>query len=94
MVGTKSGAVLPRCETGFAGSPADLARSSAKARFLRNSAWTAASSSWKTKPPGEKAASEFVVPPTSGPLPPESSTVNACVPYLCSASPVMSPLVV
>ena len=75
FVGTIAGAVLPRCDVGLSGCVADLVRSSANARFFWNSAWTSASESWKTKPPGPKAASVLSVPPTGSPVPPSSSTV-------------------
>ena len=94
VVGTIAGAVLPRCDVGSSGCVVDLARSIANGRFFSNSAWMSASESWKTKPPGPKAASESSVPPTGSPVPPSSSTVNDCVSKFFSASPVMSPLVV
>src|SRR5262249_31234366 len=94
FVATIAGAVLPRCDVGSSGWVADCARSIANGRFFSNSAWTSASESWKTDPPGPNAAAESTVPATGPPVPPSSSTVNDCVLKFFNASPVMSPLVV
>jgi hypothetical protein len=78
--GTKSGAVVCRCESGCPGSGAERARSSANSRPSANSASMAVSESWKTAPPGSWASGPSTVPPTPAPEPPASATAKACVP--------------
>ena len=63
------------CDFGRPGLLAERARSSANSMLRWNSASTSASESWKLNPPGLNEFGPSTVPPTSGPLPPVSSTV-------------------
>jgi hypothetical protein len=92
---SKSGAVRPTAETGFAGSWADLATDSANGMFFSNSAWISASESGKLKTLSQSSGSNASSGSTALAVAQVAiSGVNATTPASVCAYSIVSPFVV